>query len=150
MMDMTITRDVAASPDRVWEVITNLDAAPTTIEGITSVERLDGGPGFGVGTKWRETRIMFGKEATEEMEVTAIKPGTSYTVESDGKGAHYVSTWTVAPSETGSQVIMTFGGEPTGAFSRLMAATVGKMFEGTTRKAMEQDLADIAAAAEAG
>ena len=148
MMDMTVTKDVAAPADTVWSLITDLDGVTQHIAGITSVERLDGGQGFDIGTKWRETRTMFGREATEVMEVTSIDPGRSYTVEADGKGAHYVSTWTVEPNGDGSTLAMTFGGEPTGTFSKLMAATVGKAMEGSTRKALAQDLSDIAAVAE--
>ncbi len=148
MMEMTVTKAVAAPADTVWSLITDLDRAPDTIAGISGVERLDGGAGFDVGTRWQETRTMFGMKATEVMEVTTIDPGRSYTVEADGKGAHYTSTWTVEPDGEGSRVIMSFGGEPTGSFSKLMAATVGKLFEGSTRKAIAQDLDDIALAAE--
>ena len=46
---------------------------------------------------------------------------------------------------------MTFGATPKGFFSKLMAATIGRLFSGATRKALQQDLDDIAAAAaEAG
>ena len=44
---------------------------------------------------------------------------------------------------------MSFRGEPGGTVSKVFASTVGKLFESGTRKAIEQDLADIAAAAEA-
>ena len=79
---------------------------------------------------------------------SALEPGRSYTVEADGRGAHYRSVLTVDPSGPGTLLSMSFGGEPTGMASRIMAATVGRLFEGATRKAFERDLADIAAAAE--
>jgi hypothetical protein len=44
---------------------------------------------------------------------------------------------------------MTFGAETGGGrVSRLLARTMGKAFEGATRKALQQDLDDIVAAAE--
>ena len=91
---------------------------------------------------------MFGREATEVMEVTHIEPGASYTVEAEAKGAHYRSTLRVDGAGEGSRLSMTFAAEPSSTGSRLMAATIGKLFEGSTRKALQQDLTDIAAAAE--
>jgi uncharacterized membrane protein len=149
MTQLNVGREVEASADAVWRVVTDLDNSPQVISAIGRVERLDGRDGFGVGTRWRETRQMFGKEATEAMEVTAIDPGRSYTVESDARGAHYTSTITVdSLGEHRSRLSMTFSGEPKGPVSRLAAATIGKLFEGATRKALQSDLDDIAGAAQ--
>lgn len=147
-MDIKVTREIAAPPDRVWQLLTDLDGAPQVVSGIEAIERLDGGGDFRVGTKWRETRTMFGRQATEEMEVTALAGGRSYTVEADGHGAHYTSTVTVEPAAAGSRVVMTFAGEPQGTVAKIMAATIGRLFAGATRKALKQDLDDIARAAE--
>ena len=148
MSEIKVTREVKAPADAVWDVLTDLEGSPETISGITAVERLDELEGFAVGTKWRETRVLFGKEATEVMEVTEIDPGRSYTVYAASRGNEYTSIMSVEPAGEGSTVGMSFVATPTGGFSRLMASTIGKMFEGTTRKAIEQDLADIASAAE--
>lgn len=149
MDTLELTREVTAPSDVVWQVLTDLEGCPSFISGIESVKRLDDRAGFGVGTRWRETRVLFGKRATEEMEVSAVDERRSYTVEADGAGAHYVSTMGVeATGEGRSRLVSTFGAVPTGAFSRLRSRTVGKLFEGATRKAMEQDLDDIAAEAE--
>ncbi len=147
MQEIKVTREIQAPPDRVWMVVTDLERAPEVISGIEKIERLDGGGDFGIGTKWRETRTMFGRQATEEMEVTALDEGRSYTVEADGHGAHYTSTLTVEPAAAGSRVVMTFGAEPQGKLATFMAATVGRLFQGATKKALAKDLDDIAAAA---
>ena len=118
------------------------------MSGIQSVERLDGGTDFAVGTRWRETRVMFGKTATEEMEVTGMDPGTSYTVEADNHGVHYTSVLSVDPTATGATVIMHFDAVARGLLNRTLGAAVGRFFEGQTRKHLQQDLADICAAAE--
>lgn len=148
MDDLRISRTINAPPDRVWRVITDLERSPEVISGITAVERLDSGSDFAVGTTWRETRIMFGREATEVMEIVAVDEGRSYTAAADGRGARYRSTLSVSPAEGGSTLTMTFGAEPTGPVARILGATVGRLFAGATRKAIEQDLEDIAAAAE--
>jgi carbon monoxide dehydrogenase subunit G len=151
MPGISVSRDVAAPPARVWDIVTDLDRSADVISGIDSVERLDGGGAFGVGTRWRETRTMFGRQATEGMSVTAMEPGRSYTVEADSRGAHYRSTVGVEPrGADASRLSMTFAGEPSGAVAKVLAATVGRVFDRATRKALARDLDDIAAAAERG
>ena len=149
MAGTSVERAVAAPPAVVWGIITDLDRTADVISSITAVERLDGGTGFGVGTRWRESRVLFGRQATEVLEVTALDEGRSYTVEADSRGAHYRSVLRVEADGAGSLISMSFEGEPTGTVSRLMASTIGRLFAGSTRKAMQQDLDDIAAAAEA-
>ena len=148
MTSMTVTRTVDAPRKVVWDVITDLDHAPQVMEAISRVERVRG-DGFDVGTRWRETRTMFGREATEEMEVTAIDPPRGYVVEADGQGAHYRTEFTLDDEGDGTRVTMTFGADPKGVTGRLMAATVGRLFAGATRKAVAADLADVARASEA-
>lgn len=145
-----VERDVEAPAATVWDVVTDLDASSDVMSGIDRIERLDDGDEFAVGARWRETRTMFGRQATEELEVTAFdRAGRSYTVEADSRGAHYRSTLAVDERDDGSsRVRMTFDAEPDGALSRVLASTIGRLFQGATRKALAQDLDDIAAAAE--
>lgn len=148
-MNIVVTRKVAASAEAVWSVLIDLDASADTISAIQSIEILSNEPQFGVGTKWSETRTMFGKQATEVMWVTDVDPGVSYVVEAENNGAKYTTVMKViALGDASSEVSMDFGAEPTGTIARIMSATVGKLFENATRKALAQDLDDIAAAAE--
>lgn len=145
-----VSRQVKASPEAVWSVATDLDAAPKRISAITEVERLDDGHGFGVGTRWRETRKMFGREASEEMVVSALAEGRRYTTEADGPGAHYTSSVGVEPFGDGhSMLTMSFKAVPRNMIARVTSAAFGWVVLGATRRALESDLADIAAAAEA-
>lgn len=149
MVEMTVSRDVAAPADKVWAVLTDIEGTETTLTGVHSVERLDGGAGFDIGTKWQETRTLMRRESTAVIEVTALDPGRSYTWESEGKGVHYEGTVSVEPSGSGARLTMIFGGEPDGMVTRILTATIGKLFEGSSRRTLQRDLDDIAAAAEA-
>ncbi len=148
MSSMKVERDIKAAPSVVWGIISDLDRSAEIIGAIKRLERLDGGEGFEVGTKWSETRVMFGKESTETMAVTAIDEGHSYKVESDAHGAHYLSILAVEPKADGSRLSMTFDVEAMTTSARIMGV-FGKLMQGSMRKALAQDLADIAAAAEA-
>jgi hypothetical protein len=92
-----------------------------------------------------ETRIMFGKAATEELEVTALEQGRTYTVKAGGRGADYTSVWSVESDSDQTTLTMTFSAETTGLVANVVALTPGDVFEGATRKALEKDFDDILA-----
>jgi carbon monoxide dehydrogenase subunit G len=148
MQDIRLTRHVAAPVDTVWDLATDLAGAPGTLSGVTRVEVLTPGP-FGVGTRWRETRTMLGRDATEEMAVTAIERHRSYTVEADASGAHYVSTFTFEPSGGGTDVTVTFGARATTGVARVLAAVTGPLARRSVEKVLRGDLEDLARAAQA-
>lgn len=149
MSELRIDREVNAPAERVWAVLTDLEGTERTLSAVRRIERLDGGSGFGVGTRWRETRVMFGREATEEMAVTSVEPARSYVVESDSRGTHYRSVMGVEPlGESRSRVYMTFAAEAGGILGKIMAATLGRLMMGVVRKELRRDLEDITRAAE--
>ena len=149
MKPIRVSQEVNAPASVVWNIITDLEGSVETISSIEKVEVL-AGDSFGVGTSWRETRTMFGKKATEEMTVTEVVEGESYVVIARPDSANYRTVMSILPTgETACVVSMEFGANPKGTMTRFMGATMGKMFEGATKKALQRDLDDIAAVAEA-
>ena len=133
--------------DEVFAAFADIANASARITGIDRVEPLDERP-FGAGYRWRETRTMFGKRVTEEMEVTQVESGARYRVESASRGTRYRSDVTfeeVGPSAT--RVRMTFTGQPTSTAARLIAP-LGLLFAGTARKQLQRDLDDMRASLE--
>lgn len=149
-MDLEVTRTTSASPDEVWDVMTDVEGSPQVLSGVVRVERLDDGEDFAPGMRWRETREFGGREASEELEVTAVDEGRSYTVEAESRGTRYRSVVAVEPDGAGSLLRMTFVADAGGGRVRkLVARTMGKAFQSATRKALQQDLDDIVEVAEA-
>ena len=148
MTTVSESLDIAADAETVWSIVVGMDDWVDAIEAIESVERLDGGDEFGIGTIWRETRTMFGKQATEVMEVTEYEDGVRYSTSAESHGSKYFSEILVEPTDTGCVLSMSLRAEPQTAFAKIMSATVGRLFIGATRKAFAKDLADIGAAAE--
>lgn len=148
MQDVEVRRRVAAPVERVWAVVTDLAGSPRVVRGIDAVEVLTPGE-FGVGTRWRETRTMMGRSATEEMTVTAVQPQRSYSTEAVRPGVRYLSTVAVTPAgDGGSELAMTFGARPTSAVARVLGALTGPLGRRAVARALTADLADLAAAAE--
>lgn len=149
MTSIHVEREVAAPAARVWAMMTDVTRTPDVLSSVTAVERVDDGGEFGVGTRWRETRTVMGRETTEEMRVNSVDPGRDYTVEADSRGRHHVTVLTIEPrDEDRSRVFMRFEVRPTSRAGRIRAATVGRLLRGPTRKRLASDLEEIALAAE--
>lgn len=145
MRTVTVRQTSAASVETLWDVATDLEHAAENISGIASTTVLTKG-GFGVGTRWRETRRMLGRDASEEMEITAVEPGRSYTAEASSSGMHYVTVWDFHPADEGSEVVMRFSGTPVSRLSKVVSPMMSAM-SSSMEKMMRQDMADLAAAA---
>lgn len=146
---VTISHDVAADPQTVWTVLTDLDHAAETLSGVSRVEVLTEG-GYAVGTRWRETRKMFGKEVTEEMEVAEVSAPIGTTVESLSSGVDYRSVFTLTPLPSGTRLEMTFSGSQSNPsrLRKLVWAAFGRLGIKASAKMIRTDLEDIARRAE--
>ncbi|MEV6314637.1 SRPBCC family protein [Streptomyces sp. NPDC051776] len=144
---VVVNRRIEAPVDKVWHALTDLESAPRVLSGVQSIEVLTPGP-FTEGTRWRETRRMLGRTATEEMYVTACEEPTRCVVESESHGAHYVSEFDLSPEadvEGATTVRMTFSATPPGGFAGMLMKVFGGLGTKAVMKAIEQDLADVAA-----
>lgn len=149
MRDIELSERIAAPIDTVWEVFTDLAGAADHIRGIDSIELLTSGP-MQLGTRWRETRTMYGREATEEMEVTAFEPPERYVVEAESHGANYRSEYRFRADGGATEVATTFAATPTGLFGRIMGVVMGRAMAKSVASALEDDLRDLKRVAEAG
>jgi carbon monoxide dehydrogenase subunit G len=148
MRPITCTTRIEASPEKVFEACSDMRRAAERIKAIKRLEVLTDGP-IRKGTKFRETRIMFGKEATETMEITAFDPPQSYTVEGDSCGAHFVSRFDLRPDGAGTLVEFTVSVKATSVLAKIMSP-LSAMMRGSMKKLFRQELDDIKAAVESG
>lgn len=150
MNSISVERTIDAPVDRVWSVLTDLDRAGETLTGVRKIERL-AGEGYEVGTRWRETRTLLGKEATEEMEVVEITPPNRTVVVANSRGVNYRTEFTVEPVGATTKLTMTFSGESQhpSKLRTLIERVTWPLAASMTKKMIATDLADIARAAEA-
>ena len=146
MPSVEVQTTVTAPPERVFRIATDLENIAETMSGIDSAEVLTDGP-FREGTRWRETRTLYGRQATEEMWVTGFDPPGSYVVEAESHGAHYRTEMTFAPADDGTRVTMVFSARPVSFFARLFSFLSAAMLK-SVKKAIEQDMEDLKQAAE--
>ncbi len=145
MEGVVVSRRYAAPPEKVFAVFSDLDAAASRIPAIKAVEILEGpGNPLGMGTRWRETRVVMGREAKEVMWITAFEPGRMYRAEAESHGMHYESTFRFRPDGDGTVVEMEFRGRALTFAAKLMAAAMGAMMRNTLRKCCQEDLDALA------
>jgi uncharacterized protein YndB with AHSA1/START domain len=82
-IEFQLTEVLPAPPERVFQALTDLDSAAEWMPGFVGIDRV-GDVRQGVGTRWRETRIIYGKEVTEEIEVTHYHPPSHLGIRIDG------------------------------------------------------------------
>lgn len=146
MFGFSVDCHIAAPPDVVFARASDFRRAPETVTAITRMEILTSGP-VGVGMRFRETRVLFGREATEEMTITAFEPPRRYTLSAESHGSRYHTELSFAPDGQGTRMTMTFQGTPVTLMARIMSVLMKPMMK-TVMKACAKDLDDIKAAAE--
>lgn len=133
--------EIAAPPERVFAAMTDVDGMGNWMQNFVRVERLTPGE-VAVGSQFRETRRMFGREATEHFEVTALEPGRRFGLRVDGaKGSsgkgEYRFDYHFEPTATGTRITTQAEIDMPGGFFVRM---IGRIFLGTFRKACDKDL----------
>ena len=140
-MKVSVTEIISAPVANVFEVMSDIPSAAERVSGIVQLEVL-GDIRSGKGVRWRETRVMFGKEATEVMEITEFSPPNHYRVEAQSHGMKYVSEWRFRDIDGArTEVSMVFTGTPLTLAAKLMTP-LALLFQGATRKALHQDVLD--------
>jgi hypothetical protein len=152
-----MTKRIDAPVETVFEVASDLAHAAEHIRGIERIELLTPGP-VGAGTRWRETRRMMGREATETIEFTAFDRPRSYTAGCSSCGAYVETTFRFAPaggaadlpgSGSATDLTLDVRCEARSLFARLMSPLTNRMFAKLMRGCMEDDLDDLQRVAEA-
>lgn len=146
-MSISVSRHIDAQPDCVFQLASDFARLPERIPEITRVEVQTPGS-VGVGTKFRETRVMFGKEATETMEVTGFNPPHEYQLRAGSCGARYDSIVRFDPDGAGTLATITLTITPQSLFAKLMQP-LGWMMNGMLKKCFAKDLDGLAKSAEA-
>lgn len=145
-MNMEMHKHIAAPVHEVFARATDLANLANTVDAITRVEVLTEGP-VRVGTRFSETRVMFGKEHSETMEVSQFDLNRRISFVADSWGCRYDSGFAFESSDDGTLVTFDFKATPRTFMARLMKP-VGLLMAKSMRKMVEQDLEDLRRACE--
>jgi hypothetical protein len=141
MPGFTVSKVIAAPVADTFALFTDLEGYPGRVKGITRVEKLTPGP-VGVGTKYKETRVVFKREATETFEFTAFEPNKRLEMVANSCGAVYRCETRFSPEGAGTRVDITFDARPVSFFAKLLSP-LARLMMGTMRRCVEEDLNDL-------
>ena len=143
MSTVTVATVVTAPVERVFGVFTDVAHSAERVSNIQKIEMLTVGD-VKLGSRWLETREVFGRPDSAEMEVTAFEKNRTYTITHKKAGARIDAVFTFNPVAEGTRVQIEFilGGHglPPGALAPLRMAIGSKV-----REEIGQDLEDLKA-----
>ena len=147
-MRIQVAIDIRAESQKIWNTISDVNSWQSMIRGIEKIEVLNQSKKGLMGLKWKETRILFGKSATEIMWVTAVEPGKGYTVNAESHGARYITEINIEEKTDCCRLIQEFQSIPQTLGAKILGLIFGAMMKKSVIKGLESDLADIKAAIE--
>ena len=137
-MTTTVTRLIKAPVELVFDVISDIGNFSRAVPAIISTEFI-GDLKHGVGTRFRETRSMQGREMTVELEVTEFVKNKHIRIISDTNGTLWDSVFTVRPDGEFTELNLIMEAKTDRFFSKI----INKVMSGVITKAVEKDLDSI-------
>jgi hypothetical protein len=142
MKPLEVSTVIAAPREAVFRAALEIERWPERIPDILKLEKLTPGPVV-VGTRFRETRKMFGKEATEEMTFAEIDTPNAYTLTAHNCGCDYIMKHLFVDAEGGTRMTLSFRGVPRSLFAKLSSPML-LLMKGMMRKKLQADLDALA------
>ncbi|MFQ5627145.1 MAG: SRPBCC family protein [bacterium] len=135
MSNYTVKRTINAPIDKVFKTVSDINNFSKAIPHIVKAEIISDIKS-GVGTRFSETRLMKGKEATEEMEVTEYVENDRVRIVCDSHGTVWDSLFTVASVNDQTELTLSMDAKS----YKFMAKLMNPMIKGMLGKALEADM----------
>lgn len=138
MKPIESTRTIAASLDLVFDTVSDIRNFCDAVPHITNIEFLSDQK-TGAGTRFRETRLMGGRESTVDLEITELVENECVRMVSDAGGTIWDTLFTVKELASGAELQMAMDIRPYKLFSKVMSP----MIRGMVVKGVESDMDSI-------
>jgi len=119
-----ITVRVSAAPERVWEVLVDVENWPSWTPSVMSITRLDEGP-LRIGSR---VRIKQPRLPVVTWTVTELSPAASFTWVAAGPGFRTTASHRIRPGEPGSIVTLVLDQDG------LLGQLIGRLMAGLTNR----------------
>lgn len=138
-MTLSVTEQIDASPDVVWDVLTDINRWPSWTESVRTAQRLEEGP-LGVGSR---ARLKQPGMPTMLWEVTELAAPSIFTWQAQTPGVKTVAVHRMTPGASGGTTL-TLEVEHSGPLARL----VGALTSARTRRYVGMEAAGLKKASE--
>ena len=135
MSEITVTRTINAPLDFVFDTVSDIKSFSKAIEDIIHVEFLSNRQA-GVGTKFRETRILNGREVSSDLEVIEFVENDHIRLVSEAGGTTWDSVFTVTQQNGDTLLKLQMEARP----HKLMAKLATPMMKYFIKNALEKDM----------
>ena len=135
---VSTTRHIEAPIEEVFRTLATIDEFRKAVPGIVNVEFLSDSR-YGVGTRFRETRMMNGKGVSTELEVTELAENEYIRIVSDAGGTIWDTIFRVAGIGKQTEMKMTMDAMP----YDLGAKLITPLILGMVAKFVEQDMDSV-------
>jgi carbon monoxide dehydrogenase subunit G len=130
-----VTRTIDAPIELVFKTVADISQFSQAIPHIVKVEILSDVKS-GVGTRFRETRLIRGKEAMTELEVTEYIENDRVRIVADSHGTVWDTLFTVTSEKGRTELTMTMDAKA----YKLLPKLMNPLIKGTVKKAIEKDM----------
>lgn len=135
MSSMMITRTINAPVDVVFKTVSDIKQFSKAVPHIVKVEFLSDIKS-GVGTRFRETRLMKGREAATELEVTEFVVNDRVRLVAESNGTIWDSLFVVKSENGRTLLTMTMEAKT----DKLIPKIINFLISGMIKKAVEKDM----------
>lgn len=137
-MSVEAERAINADVGKVFHTLADIRNFSNAVPGITNVEFLSEQQ-FGVGTRFRETRVMNGREAATELEVTELVENEHVRLVSHAGGTLWDTVFAVTSLDDATEMTMVMKAIPENLLARLMVPAILPMVS----KAVQSDMDSV-------
>ncbi len=142
-MEISVSVTINKTKATVWDAIVDIENCQSFITSIEKIDILEKPKDTLKGFKWKETRVLFGKEATETMEITDYENEKFYQTRADNHGSVYISKLSLDEINKVTRLTMSFKSIPETFVAKIMSTLMSFMIKGSMQKALLKDLNDI-------
>lgn len=139
MKPIVIEIEIDAPIERVFSTFTDVQGWPEIIKTMTKIELLTDGP-VGLGTRFRETRLVCKKAVHEEMEFKVFEPPTRYVLEATSHSTHYISTFNFSDQAGSTALQMSFAAKHQTFVAKTIGGFLLFFLRGMTKRMLTADL----------
>ncbi len=136
MSTIIISKVIAAPVDEVFNTVADINRFSKAIPHIVKIEFLSEIT-VGVGTRFRETRIMKGRESVTELEVTEYEKNERVRMVADSHGTIWDTVFVVEPDGEHSKLTLTMEARSYQLMPRIMNVVMKGMISGSIARDMD-------------
>ncbi len=131
----TVVANIPASPQRVWEAITDFENAPTWVPDLLSVRRLDTGP-LSVGSQFDQVMNVQGRKTEVKLTIRTFDAPTVIAHTGEGKSLKISGRATIEETPDGCRVTNDWGIELSGML-KLASPLAGRWTKSNIEQSMQ-------------